>query len=192
MGSRSLDLRPASLLEQHCNFRGHCVDTHTQPTRGDCDMSLLGTPKAKTHKGMDMAAIMRMAGEIEDIAEDGQVSASDIEDRAIDLGVPAAKLYAGLGLTPALSMRLEHATQVVVCTGGCQNYGALPCLNHLVDVRQARLEDDKSAFDIVPRNCLDRCLQGPVVELRSPAGTAVITDASPDLLDEALVELLDA
>lgn len=152
-------------------------------------MSLVKRPKAKTHSSMDMATTMRMAGEIEDLATDGQVSASEIEDLATDLGVPAAKLYAGLGMTPALALKLEHAVQVVVCTGACQNYGALPCVTRLLEIRQDREEEDLPAFDLVPRHCLNRCENGPVIEIRSADGTAVLVDSSPDLAEAAIDEL---
>lgn len=149
-------------------------------------MSLLGKPKAKTHKGMDMPTIMRMAGEIEDLADGGQVSASAIEDHAVDLGIPPAKLYAGLGMTPALALTLEHAVQMIVCTGGCQDYGALPCLSRLLDLRQDRLDEGLPAFDVVPRHCLNRCESGPVLEVRSADGTAVIVDATPALMESTV------
>lgn len=154
-------------------------------------MSLLGSPKAKTHKSLAMDKLLRLAGEVEELGEDGEVSAEALDELGEDLGVPREKLYAGLGLSNSVQLTLAHDTQFVVCTGGCQEYGALECVRALLDAREDRLDEGKTGFDVVPRHCLNRCQQAPVVEIRSSAGVAVVTDAKPDTLVEAVSQVLD-
>lgn len=149
-------------------------------------MSLLGGSKAKTHKSLPMDKLMRMAGDVEDIARDGTVRAEDIDDLSADCGVPREKLYAGLGMSGDVTLQLEHDIQFVICTGGCQDFGALPCVRELLDIREERLEDGSPGFDVVPRSCLNRCQSAPVVEVRSKEGNAVIQDATPSSLGDAV------
>lgn len=152
-------------------------------------MSLMTRPKARTHTGMPTDKLLRIAGEVEEIAEDGRVDAEALDDLSADLGVPREKLYAGLGMSGDAELRLEHKTQFVVCTGACQDYGALPCVAELLDLREERLEDGAEAFDVVPRHCLKRCEQGPAIEVRTVDGTAIVADATPARVRDTVDEL---
>ncbi len=153
-------------------------------------MIQLGRPKAKTHKAMPMDKLMRLAGDVEDISEDGFVTAEAIEELSADEGVPREKLYAALGMSGAVQLKVEHAIQIAVCTGGCQEYGALECVSELLDIREELVEEGKDAFDLVPKHCLNRCESAAVLELRTPDGTAVIRSATPALVRQAALELL--
>ena len=153
-------------------------------------MIQLGRPKAKTHKGMAMDKLMRLAAEIEDIAEGGVVTAEAIDDLSADRGVPREKFYAALGMCFNVQLKLESEIQIAVCTGGCQEYGALECVSELLDIREDRLEEEASAFDVIPKPCLNRCQNASVLELRTPDGTAVVGDATPALVRSTVEELL--
>ncbi len=145
----------------------------------------------KTPHVIPVDQLMRMAGEVEDIAEDGVVQAEAIDDLSADLGVPREKLYAGLGASPHLQLAIEHSVQFLVCSGGCQQKGALVALRKLLDLREERLDGEKSAFDVVPRQCLSRCEQGPVAELRTPEGYAVIPALTPELAESVVAEIFE-
>ena len=153
-------------------------------------MIQLGRPKAKTHKAMPMDKLMRLAGDVEDIGEDGFVSAEAIDDLSADQGVPREKLYAGLGMSGSTQLKIESKIQVAVCTGGCQEYGALECVSELLDIREDLLEEGSEAFDVVPRHCLNRCESAAVLELRTPDGTAVVAGATPELVRKTVEELV--
>jgi NADH:ubiquinone oxidoreductase subunit E len=153
-------------------------------------MIQLGRPKAKTHKAMPMDKLMRLSGDVEDLGEDGFVTAEAIDDLSADQGVPREKLYAGLGMSGGVQLKLESKIQIAVCTGGCQEYGALECVSELLDIREDLLEEDAEAFDLVPKNCLNRCESAAVIELRTPDGTAVLASATPQLVRKTVEELL--
>ncbi len=158
-------------------------------------MRLFGKGKGASiplvHKTMPLDQLMRLAGEVEDVAEDGLVRSEALDDLSDDLGVPREKLYASLGASPHLELASEHPITFAVCSGGCQQKGALVALRTLLDLREERLEDGKSAFDVVPRQCLSRCQQGAIAEVRTPDGTAVLTAITAESLTEAVTEVLD-
>lgn len=153
-------------------------------------MIQLGRPKAKTHKSIPMDKLMRLAGDVEDLGEGGIVSAEAIDDLSADNGVPREKLYAALGLSGTVQLKLESKIQIAVCTGGCQEYGSLECASELLDMREDLLEEGESAFDVVPRPCLNKCESAAVIEIRTQDGTAVIASATPALVRGAIEELL--
>lgn len=150
----------------------------------------LGKKAPEFHKPMPMDQLLRLAGEVESIAEGGRVRAEALDELSSDLGVPREKLYAGLGALPHLELATEHPVQFVVCAGGCQQRGALVAIRRLLDVREDRLEDDKSAFDVIPRQCLTRCQEGAVAEVRTPDGAAVLTAITAESVEAAVEELL--
>ncbi len=133
---------------------------------------------------------MRLAGEVEDIAQSGRVQAEALDDLSADLGVPREKLYASLGSSPHLELETEHPVQFVVCSGGCQQRGALVALQTLLDAREDRMEEGQPAFDVIPRQCLTRCQQGAVAEVRTPDGTAVLTAITAKSITDAIKEVL--
>ncbi|MCP4444786.1 MAG: hypothetical protein GY811_05500 [Myxococcales bacterium] len=143
------------------------------------------------HPTIPMDQLVRLAGEVENIAQSGQVEAEALDDLSADLGVPREKLYVGLGASPHLQLVTEHPVQFLVCSGGCQERGALVALRTLLDAREERIEDEKIAFDVIPRQCLSRCQVGAVAEVRTPDGTALLTAITPESLISAIAEILD-
>lgn len=137
-----------------------------------------------------MDKLMRLACDVEDVGEDGFVTAEAIDDLSADNGVPREKLYAALGMSGTVQLKLESKIQIAVCIGGCQEYGALPCASELLDMREDLLEEGAPAFDVVPRPCLNKCESAAVVEIRTQDGTAVIASATPELVRSSVEELL--
>ena len=135
-----------------------------------------------------MDKLMRLAGEVGELAEAGVVSAESIDELSADIGVPREKLYAGLAMS-GLELKSDHGVQFVVCTGGCQQYGALECVSELLDIREDRMEAGDDGYDVIPRPCLNRCEHAPVVELRSPDGSALIGKATPASVSDAVDEI---
>jgi NADH:ubiquinone oxidoreductase subunit E len=152
---------------------------------------LFGKSKPTTPKVIEMTSLMRMARELEDVADDGEVTAQAVEELAAELETPVEDLYAGLGSSMQTTLALEHDLQFVVCTGGCQARGALSCVESLLAIRTERLNAGKDGFDVVPRQCLNRCANAPVVEIRSKDGGAVLTAATPKSVADAVKELLE-
>lgn len=152
---------------------------------------LFRKPKVVTPRVIDMSTLLPLARKLEEISSDGVVTAQALEALAGELERPASDLYAGLGASTQVTMALEHEQQFVVCVGGCQARGALPCVETLLSIRDKRLGAGKSGFDVVPRQCLSRCGYAPVVEIRSREGAAVMTAATPQSVESAVKELLD-
>lgn len=142
-----------------------------------------------THQRLDLSRLAKLAAELEEIAEDGAVTSEAVEDLAFERGVGPEEFYAALATTD-LELRREHEVRFEVCAGGCQEWGALPLIEHLVDVRAERLEDGEPAFDIIPRACLDQCNKAAAVVAAGPDGHALIPEATADGLDEAIDELV--
>lgn len=142
-----------------------------------------------THQPIDPARLVRLAAELEDVAEDGVVTAEALDELALERGVGVEELYAALA-TSDLELRREHAVRFEVCAGGCQKWGALPLIEHLADARAERVEDGEPAFDIVARPCLDQCDKAAAVLAVAPGGHALIPEATADELDEAIAELV--
>jgi len=78
----------------------------------------------------------------------------------------------------------------VFCAGKCQSWGALDCIDRAAEIWERRRDGKLPLFDIVSRQCLDRCANAAVFEIRTPDGTAVITMATPDKVEAALEEAL--
>ena len=86
---------------------------------------------------------------------------------------------------------IEHPIQAVFCAGKCQSWGALDCIDRAAEIWEQRRDRKQPLFDIVARQCLDKCANAAVCEIRTPDGTAVITMASPDKVAAALKEALE-
>ena len=84
-------------------------------------------------------------------------------------------------------LEVSHPIQLVVCAGKCQSWGALDVID-----RAAEIWEKAPRFDLVTRQCLDRCDQAAVCELRTPDGTVVLTQATADTVAAALAEVLPA
>jgi len=141
--------------------------------------------RAPTHTPLDTTRLMKLAGELEDAAEDGEISAELIDELAEDNGASREHYYAALPLTDLELASAEGMPSFVVCVGGCQGWGALPCVGALLDARDDCTADGPT-FVVRVKSCLDRCDKAAVVEVHTSAGMAVVTEATPDALREAV------
>ncbi len=80
----------------------------------------------------------------------------------------------------------ENQTVFLVCSGGCQQYGAIPVIEKLLELRDERSAADKPSFDVHTRGCLDRCEHGALVAVFTPDGVATLPKASPEAIAEAV------
>jgi NADH:ubiquinone oxidoreductase subunit E len=134
---------------------------------------------------LEFPRLMKLAAEVESAACDGVVSTAAIDELALDSGMERAHLYAAAVLSDDVQIERAHPVQLLVCVGGCQQWGALDRVEQLLRARDER----KLALDVVPRACLDRCEHAPAVEVHTPDGVAVIAGASQDAIAEALADL---
>ena len=143
--------------------------------------------RSPTHREVDMARLAGLGLDLEDIAEDGAVTLEALIELAEDRGRPASHYLAGLALASELTLTAGDApVKLTACAGKCQSWGALDCLDHLVD----RWADRRGKFALAVRSCLDRCEHAAVVVVDSPDGTAVIDQATPAKVDAALDAIL--
>lgn len=140
--------------------------------------------RSPTHEDVPIARLSSMGLELEDVAEDEQVTISAIVELAEDRGRPASHYLAAIPLATELRVASTAALELRVCAGNCQRYGALDLLDHLVE----KVQRDPS-FAIVPVTCLDRCDQAPACELRGGHGQLVLAPATATAVDEALAQL---
>lgn len=143
-----------------------------------------------THQSLPLDRLTRLVTEIESIAEAGVITAEALEDLAAERGVNVSELYAAVAFTEN-AMKREHQVRFLVCAGGCQEWGALVNIEHLAGLREARVEAGRPAFDIIPRQCLDTCMNAASVVAHAPAGKAMIPEATPQALDEAIEALIE-
>ena len=134
---------------------------------------------------------MDLASKVEANASDGVISAQAIDKLSSQLGTPSENLYAGLGMSFQTQLNLEHDLQFVLCVGNCRDRGSLDCAKTLLEIKAKRETKSLSSFDIVPQQCLNRCQEGPVVEIRSKDGNAVLPGATPKAVSQAVKELLE-
>ena len=134
---------------------------------------------------------MNLGLEVEDNADDERISCDAIDELALELGVDPGDLYASAATTTDVQIAREQQVAFIACGGICQNWGALECLETLVDLRQTRSDDGKPIFDISAKSCLDKCEHAPAVQVITPDGTAIIEQATPVKLREAIAETCD-
>ena len=108
-----------------------------------------------------------------------------MRELAEDRGRPVSHYYAGATLGADVEHEVKHPVQLVACVGKCQMYGALDVID-----RVAEFHEQQPRFDLVTRQCLDRCDEAAVCELRTPDGTVTLTLAKPDGVVAALAEVL--
>ncbi len=137
-----------------------------------------------------MARLSRWAADIDNIAIDGVVTSEALIDLAAELGTGTENLYAALVTSEITLKNSGEEVQFEVCIGGCQQWGALPVLEHLIDLRMNRIEEGDPAFAIVPKACLNQCSAAPAVVLISPQGRALLPAATLEHIDEAIEALL--
>jgi NADH:ubiquinone oxidoreductase subunit E len=73
---------------------------------------------------------------------------------------------------------------------GCQGWGAIDLLKHLLKRHAQRRGDEQTTFGVVAKRCLDKCEHAPIVLLHTPDGTAGMPAATVAQLDEALAQVL--
>ena len=132
---------------------------------------------------------MKLGLEVDEAADDEPITCDAIDELALELGVDPGDLYASAAVTTDVEIAREYEVAFVVCGGICQNWGALACLEILVDARRDRLDAGQPAFDIMAKSCLDRCEHAPAVMVRTPDGSALIEQADPHKLREAIADV---
>lgn len=138
--------------------------------------------RSPTHREVDLGRLAALGLEVDELAEDGVVTLAAVTELAEDRGRPVSHYLAGLALATETTLAVTPGLPVLtVCAGKCQSWGALECL----DAAAAAFERH-GGFAIGVRSCLDRCADAPVVELRTPDGTAVLTRTSGAAVTEAL------
>jgi NADH:ubiquinone oxidoreductase subunit E len=144
-----------------------------------------GPNRPPTHIPLEFARLMKLASRVQEAAEDGVITAGSIDELASDVGVDRAHLYAASVLCEEIEIQRAHEIQLVVCTGGCQQWGALQRIEELLSAR----DDRRLGLDIVPRACLNRCDHAPTIEAHTPDGVALLPAATGSELGAALAEL---
>jgi hypothetical protein len=136
--------------------------------------------RSPTHEDVDFGRLSSMGLELDEIAEDGAVTLRALVELAEDRGRPASHYFAAIPLATELRVDCgDKPLTVRICVGVCQRWGALDCVDHLIDKNVA----------IVPVECLDRCEHAPSCEIHGAHGQLVIAPATKAALDEALREL---
>lgn len=139
--------------------------------------------RSPTHQEIDYGKLAGLGLDLDDVADDGVVALGKLVELAEDRGRPPSHYLAGLALASEYQLATPEApVKITACAGKCQSWGALDCLDHLVDALARR----PARFSLAVRSCLDRCDHAAVIQIDSPAGTLVVTEASPRKLDEAL------
>lgn len=146
--------------------------------------------RSPTHREIPFDRLAGLGLDVEELAEDGPPDPQAMLDLAQDRGKPVSHYYAAAVLATEVELPVSHPVQAVFCAGKCQSWGALDCIDRAAEIWERRRDAGQPLFDLVARPCLDRCASAAVCELRTPDGTAVITEATPDKLAEALAEAL--
>lgn len=142
--------------------------------------------RSPTHREVDIGKLAGLGLDLEEIAEDGAVALAALIELAEDNGRRPSHYLAGLALATELTLTSGASPiQITACVGKCQNWGALDCLDHLVDA----LNTTPGRFALAVRSCLDKCDHAAVIQLDSPLGTVVVTEATTAKLDDALTAL---
>jgi hypothetical protein len=145
-----------------------------------------GVPtRSTTHRDIEFGKLASLGLEIEDMADGEPVTQEQIAQLANDRGRPVSHYLAASVLATEVEMIAEAPIQAVFCAGKCQSWGALDCIDRAVELREKH-----PGFDVVPRQCLDKCEHAAVCEIRTPDGTATITIATPAKVEAALKEAL--
>lgn len=145
-------------------------------------MSKLPT-RSPTHEDVPLGRLSSMGLEIEEIAQDEEVTLAALLELAEDRGRPVSHYLAAVALATELRVVPSAPLTVRVCAGTCQRWGALDLLDHLAERAPA------ARVAIVPVTCLDRCDQAPACELHGAHGQLVLAPATRASLDEALAAL---
>jgi hypothetical protein len=142
--------------------------------------------RSPTHLEIDFHKLAGLGMDVEDIGADGPVTPAAMIELAADRGKPVSHYYAAAALASDVEQAREHPVALVFCAGKCQSWGALDCIDRAADRWEARRDRKQPLFDIVAVKCFDRCNEAAVCEVRTPDGTAVLTRATPAMIDDAL------
>jgi hypothetical protein len=82
--------------------------------------------------------------------------------------------------------------RIELCIGGCQNFGAVELLGHLLKRHAERREAGEPRFGIVAQRCLDHCDKAALVLLRTPNGVAGLPRATVADMDAAIAHAFEA
>lgn len=155
-------------------------------------LPIAGKPRPSrpaTHTTMDLDRLMKLGVAVEDAAEEADsevVTQELIDEVADDTGERAANLYAAAAMTTDLEFDRAQPVSFVFCAGGCQAWGALDHMEQVLDIRRERAEAGRPLFNVLAKNCLDRCQHAPAVLLTGPDGSALLTEVTRDALIEAI------
>ncbi len=150
-------------------------------------------PRAPTHPPLDLRRLMQLAPEIEEAFSDAgheYLTPERVEELAADIGASEAQLYAAAVMMTGIPFDEGAPVRFEVCIGGCQSWGAVPVLEKLVQLRARRIEAGQLSFGLVPRRCLDKCDRAAVVMVRTPDGTAGLSEVTPAAVEEAVEQAL--
>ena len=152
-----------------------------------------GPSRPPTHEPLSLETLSRVASKLEDALEaEGaeQLTPELVELIAGDLGVPETHVYAAAASMTEITCEASGSVRFELCVGGCQAWGAVQLLDHLLLRHAERRTDDQPPFGIVAKRCLDKCQHAPMVFVHTQDGTAALPEASVTQLDEALEALL--
>jgi NADH:ubiquinone oxidoreductase subunit E len=139
--------------------------------------------RSPTHEDVPLGRLSAMGLELEEIAQDDEVTLPALIELAEDRGRPVSHYLAAVALATELRVAATAPLTVRVCAGTCQRWGALDLLDHLAERAAA------AGVAIAPVSCLDRCDQAPACEIHGVHGQLVVAPATKTGLDEALTEL---
>lgn len=147
-----------------------------------------GPPLAATHAPIPPQRMFQLTGALRQRAQGGRVTMAIVEEVAQQESAKIAEVYAALALDPNLGFEIGQDVLIAICVGGCQAQGAIANLEKLLELRRERLAQQKPAFDVIPRTCLDMCAHSPVCISRSRHGQA----AHPRLKVTDVAEIVDS
>ncbi len=147
-------------------------------------------PRPPTHEPIAQEELSRLARGLVERVAGGRLDAEVLAGAASDLDAPLAHVYAAAGFVPIFQFAREHPTVFLVCSGGCQQYGAIPVIERLLALRDERSAAEQPSFDVHTRGCLDRCELGAMVAVFTADGVATVPKASPETITEAVCTAL--
>jgi len=148
--------------------------------------------RSPTHEDVPPATLARLGLDLEEAAEGAPLTPDQILDLAAERGKSVGEYYAAAVLAADVELDAGRPIQLVFCAGTCQRWGAVDCIERAVERWEARREAGDPGFDVLARKCLDRCDKAAVCEVRTPDGVSVLTETTPDAIDDALTQILPA
>ena len=146
--------------------------------------------RSPTHRDIEFGKLAPLGIEVEEAADGEPIGPDKLLEIAQDRGRPVSHYVAAAVLAAEVEQVSAHPVQAVFCAGKCQSWGALDCIDRAAEIWEQRRDAGKPLFDLIGRQCLDRCEHAAVCEIRTPDGTAVITTATPAKVAAALEEAL--